>query len=71
MWHDSSMICVGIMKEKNFYTTKDLVKILGISRQSVLKRIHRENIKSVKTGRDFIVFKKDIDLKKIKTEIKR
>ena len=58
------------MKEKDFYTTKELVKILGISKQSVLKRIGRGNIKAVKTGRDYIVFKKDIDLNKIRSEVK-
>lgn len=58
------------MKEKDFYTTKELVKILGISKQSVLKRIGRGNIKAIKTGRDYIVFKKDIDLNKIRSEVK-
>jgi len=56
--------------EKDFYTTKELVDLLKISRQSVLKRIGRGNIKAVKTGRDYIVFKKDIDLKKLLAEIK-
>jgi len=41
------------MKEKDFYTTKELTKILNISKQSVLKRIGRGNIKAVKTGRDY------------------
>lgn len=58
------------MEDKNFYTTKELTKILGISKQSVLKRIGRGNIKAVKTGRDYIIFKKDIDLKKLKSELK-
>jgi len=58
------------MREKDFYTTKELVAILGISKQSVLKRIGRGNIKAVKTGRDYIVFKKDINLNKIKSDIK-
>lgn len=58
------------MTEKDFYTTKELVKILGISKQSVLKRIGRGNIKAVKADRDYIIFKKDIDLGKLKTDIK-
>jgi len=58
------------MKEKDFYTTKELTKILNISKQSVLKRIGRGNIKAVKTGRDYIVFKKDIDLPRLKDDIK-
>jgi len=58
------------MREKDFYTTKELTKILGISKQSVLKRIGRGNIKAQKTGRDYIVFRKDIDLGKLKSDIK-
>lgn len=58
------------MQDKGFYTVKELVKILGISKQSVLKRIGRGNIRAVKTGRDYIIFKKDIDLAKIKSDIK-
>ena len=58
------------MREKDFYTTKELTKILGISKQSVLKRIGRGNIKAQKTDRDYIIFKKDIDLVKLKADIK-
>jgi len=32
--------------------------------------MHRGSIKSIKISRDFVAFKKDIDLKKLKTEIK-
>lgn len=56
--------------EKDFYTTKELAEVLKISKQSVLKRVHRGNINAQKTGRDFIIFKKDIDLKKLSAEIK-
>ncbi len=56
--------------EKDFYTTKELADILKISKQSVLKRVHRGNIKAQKTGRDFIIFKKDVNFKKLLTEIK-
>ncbi|MCX6718350.1 MAG: helix-turn-helix domain-containing protein [Candidatus Staskawiczbacteria bacterium] len=59
-----------IIKEKDFYTTNELVVILGISKQSVLKRIHNGSIKAMKMGRDFIIFKKDIDLNKLKVIIK-
>lgn len=57
------------MKEKDFYTTKELAGILKISKQSVLKRIHRGSIKAAKMSRDFIIFKKDINLKKLIIEI--
>jgi len=59
------------MREKDFYTTKELIKILGISKQSVLKRIGRGNIKAAKVGRDYIIFKKDIDLGKLKTDVRQ
>ena len=58
------------MVEKNFYTTKELADILKVSKQSVLKRVHRGNIKATKTGRDFIIFKRDIDLGKLSSEVK-
>ena len=58
------------MCEKDFYTTKELAEILKISKQSILKRIHRGSIVAVRAGRDFIVFKKDIDFNKLTTEIK-
>ena len=57
------------MREKEFYTTKELAKILGISKQSVLKRIGRGNIHAVRTGRDYIVFKKHIDVSKLKSDM--
>lgn len=59
-----------IIKERDFYTTRELVDILKISKQSVLKRIGRGSIKAQKMGRDFVIFKKDINLKKLITEIK-
>lgn len=58
------------MNQDDFYTTSELAEILKISKQSVLKRIHRDSIKAQKMGRDFIIFKKDIDLKKLIIEIK-
>lgn len=58
------------MEPKDFYTILELAKVLGISRQSVLKRVGNGSIKGRKMGRDYVVFKKDIDLKKIKFIIK-
>lgn len=49
------------MKTKEFYTTKELAEILGISRVAVFKKIKSGNIKAQKVGRNFVVFKKDID----------
>ncbi len=68
-WYDKLNL-LKFMHEKDFYTTKELIKILGISKQSVLKRIGRGNIEAVKTGRDYIIFKKDVDLAKLKADIK-
>lgn len=48
------------MVKKDFYTTAELAKILGISRIAVFKRIKNGTIKAQKIGRNFIVFEKDI-----------
>jgi len=56
--------------EKNFYTVSELAGLLGISRISVFKRVRQGSIKGMKSGRNFIVFKKDIDLKKLMQIIK-
>ena len=58
------------IKEKDFYKTTELAELLGISRISVFKRVRQGSIKGQKMGRDFIIFKKDIDLGKLKTIIK-
>lgn len=58
------------MWQKDFYTTKELADILQISRQSVLKRLWSGSIKAQKMGRNFIIFKKDVDLDKLNFIIK-
>ena len=50
---------------KNFYTISELAKLLRISRISVFKRVRQGSIKGQKFGRNFIIFKKDINLKKL------
>lgn len=61
----------NILSEKSdFYTVAELAKILGISRVSILKRVWRDNIKATKFGQNFIIFKKDIDIRKLKSELK-
>ena len=59
-----------MIKEKDFYTTTELGKLLGISRVSVFKRVRQGSVKGQKMGRDFIIFKKDVDLNKLKNIIK-
>ena len=56
--------------EKDFYTTTQLAKVLQISRVSVLKRVRNGSIKARKMGRNYIIFQKDINLKKLKSIIK-
>jgi len=58
------------IQEKNFYTIKELSGLLGISRISVFKRVRRGSIKGEKMGQNFIIFKKDVDLKRLSAEIK-
>ncbi len=47
------------MEAKDFYTTKELAGILGISRVAVFKKIKNGTIKAQKIGRNFVIFKKD------------
>lgn len=58
------------IKEKDFYTITELSKLLEISRVSVFKRVRQGSIKGQKMGYNFIIFKKDIDLQKLKSIIK-
>jgi len=56
--------------EKDFYTISELAELLKISKVAVFKRVRRGSIKGQKMGRDFIIFKKDLDLEKLRAEIK-
>ena len=58
------------IKEKDFYKTTELAELLGISRISVFKRVRQGSIKGQKIGRNFIIFKRDINLKKLSEIIK-
>jgi len=58
------------IKEKDFYTITELAKLLKISRVSVFKRVRQGSIKGQKMGYNFIIFKKDLDLKELKAIIK-
>ena len=59
------------IKEKDYYTTAELAELLKISRISVFKRIRQGSISAQKIGRNFIIFKKDLDLKKLMSVIQR
>lgn len=58
------------VQEKDFYTINELARVLGISRISVFKRVRRGSIKGQKMGNNYIIFKKDIDLKRLISEIR-
>ncbi|MBU4274608.1 excisionase family DNA-binding protein [Patescibacteria group bacterium] len=48
------------MKNKEFLSTAELAKILGISRVAVFKKIKKGKIKAMKVGRSFIIRKKNL-----------
>jgi len=48
------------MESKEFYTTKELANLLGISRIAVFNRIKKGTIRAQKMGRNFVIFKKDL-----------
>ncbi len=43
------------MGNREFITTAELAKILGISRVAVFKRIKRGQIKAIRVGRHFVI----------------
>ena len=48
------------MKNKDFFSTPELAKILGISRIAVFNKIKSGKIKAIKVGRSFVIAKKDL-----------
>jgi len=46
--------------DKKFISTKELAKILGISRVAVFKKIKSGQIKAKKVGHNFVIDKKDL-----------
>lgn len=48
--------------EKNYLTTIELAKLLGISRIAVFKKIKAGQIKAEKIGRNFVIHKKDLEV---------
>lgn len=49
------------MEDKNFYTTTELAALLGISRVEVFRKIKRGDIPAKKSGRRFLIAKKDVE----------
>jgi len=48
------------MENKEFISTTELAKILGISRMAVFKKIKSGAIKAKKVGRNFMISKKEL-----------
>ena len=66
------------MEDKEFISTIELAKILGISRIAVFKKIKSGKIKAKKVGRNFVIKREDLGgifgkelTKKQKEEIER
>ncbi len=49
------------MESKEFFTTSELAKKLGISRIAVFKKIKSGKIRAQKMGRNFVIYKKDVE----------
>jgi len=49
------------MNNKNYLTVKELADLLKISRQAIIKKINNGQIKAEKAGRDYIIFKGNLE----------
>jgi len=49
------------MKNKEYFSTTELAKILGVSQVTVFKRIKNGEIKAIKIGRNFAIPKEEIE----------
>ena len=47
--------------DKRLFTPTELAKILGVSRQEVVRRIWRGFIKAEKVGKQYVIFKSEAD----------
>ena len=52
--------CNACNMNKEFLSTTELAKLMGISRVSVYRKIKRGDIKAIKAGRNFIIKKSDL-----------
>lgn len=48
-------------QKKTLYTPTELSKILGVSRQEIIRRIWRGFITAEKVGHQYIITKKEVD----------
>lgn len=49
------------MSKKDFFTTSELAKIMGISRIAVFNRIKNGKIKAIRIGRNWLIPKEEIE----------
>jgi len=49
------------MNNKEFFSTAEIAKILGISRVAVFNRIKKGKISATKVGRNFVIHKSEIE----------
>lgn len=49
-----------MVNEKKFFSTTELAKLMGISRIAVYKKIKAGEIKAFRSGRNFVIEKKDL-----------
>jgi len=47
-------------ENKQFYSTNEVAKLLGISRIAVFKKIKAGEIKAIKIGRNYVIAKEDL-----------
>ncbi len=48
------------MKNKEFLSTTELAEMLGVSRTTIFKKIKLGEIKAQKSGRNFVISRKDL-----------
>lgn len=48
------------MENKEFFSTTELAKVLGIDRATIFRKIKSGKIKARKIGRNFVISKKDL-----------
>jgi len=48
------------MKDKKYFSTTEVGRLLGISRVAVLKKVKAGKIKAVRVGRTFVIDRKDL-----------
>lgn len=50
-------------KEKNYYTVKEAMELLGVNRDTIYRYIKNGTIESIKLGRDHYIVKESLDTK--------